>query len=365
MAQVSGKLSHWLAFYLCKGLGIKSLIALSQKQPLDELFKLSSLELQQLGLSQSQADNLVNTDWQLVAHYQEQISTLKIKVISYFDSNYPPLLKQIASAPILLFCLGNTELLRSPQIAIVGSRNATPTGLEIAAEFAHQLSSVGMTVTSGMALGIDGAAHKGALAGTGNTIAVLGTGIDIAYPKRHSLLIKQVAERGLLVSEFLPGTAANAANFPRRNRIISGLSLGVLIVEAQIKSGSLVTVRYALEQNKEVFAVPGSIKGPLSEASHFLIKQGAKLTENISDILDEVSFFCENSLYSIEQPIADEPDCPVFKSIGCEVTSVDQITQRSQLPVDEVQARLLDLELADKIERVLDGYIRLGGHKHV
>jgi len=344
MAQVSGKLSHWLAFYLCKGLGIKSLIALSQKQPLDELFKLSSLELQQLGLSQSQADNLVNTNWQLVAHYQEQISTLKIKVISYFDSNYPPLLKQIA---------------------IVGSRNATPTGLEIAAEFAYQLSSVGMTVTSGMALGIDGAAHKGALAGTGNTIAVLGTGIDIAYPKRHSLLIKQVAERGLLVSEFLPGTAANAANFPRRNRIISGLSLGVLIVEAQIKSGSLVTVRYALEQNKEVFAVPGSIKSPLSEASHFLIKQGAKLTENISDILDEVSFFCENSLYSIEQPIADEPDCPVFKSIGYEVTSVDQITQRSQLPVDEVQARLLDLELADKIERVLDGYIRLGGHKHV
>ena len=234
MAQVSGKLSHWLAFYLCKGLGIKSLIALSQRQPLDELFKLSSLELQQLGLSQSQADNLVNTDWQLVAHYQELIARLKIKVISYFDSSYPPLLKQIASAPILLFCLGNTELLLSPQIAIVGSRNATPTGLEVAAEFAHQLSAVGMTVTSGMAMGIDGAAHKGALAGSGNTIAVLGTGIDIAYPKRHRLLIKQVAERGLLVSEFLPGTAANAANFPRRNRIISGLSLGVLIVEAQI-----------------------------------------------------------------------------------------------------------------------------------
>ncbi len=365
MVQVSGKLSHWLAFYLCKGLGIKSLIALTQKHPPSELLKLTSSQLQQLALSQSQADNLVNTDWQLVEHYQAQIEQLQIKVISYFDDAYPPLLKHIANAPILLFCLGDTELLHAPQIAIVGSRNATPTGLEIAAEFAFQLSSVGMTVTSGMAMGIDGAAHKGALAGTGKTIAVLGTGLDVVYPKRHKLLIKQVAERGLLVSEFLPGTAANAANFPRRNRIISGLSLGVLIVEAQIKSGSLVTVRYALEQNKEVFAVPGSIKNPLSEASHFLIKQGAKLTENMSDILDEVSFFAENSLYSIEQPTAAELDCPVFKSIGYEVTCVDQITQRSQLPVEEVQARLLDLELADKIERVLDGYIRLGGHKHV
>ncbi|MGX1114325.1 DNA processing protein [Pseudoalteromonas sp. MBR-15] len=365
MEQYSGKLAHWLAFYLCKGIGVKTLIALSQKHELSELFALTNAQLQSLGLTQSQASNLTNTDWHQVEHYQTLIKQQQLTVICYFDDCYPPLLKHIASAPLLLFCLGNVALLTSPQIAIVGSRNATPTGSEIAAEFAHQLSLLGMTITSGMALGIDGAAHKGALAGSGNTIAVLGTGLDITYPKRHKLLTKHVAERGLLVSEFLPGTAANATNFPRRNRIISGLSLGVLIVEAQIKSGSLVTVRYALEQNKEVFAVPGSIKNPLSEASHFLIKQGAKLVENVSDILDEVSFFCENSLYNIEQPIADELDCPVFKSIGFEVTSVDVITQRSQLPIDEVQARLLDLELADKVERVLDGYIRLGGHKYV
>ena len=365
MEQVSGKLSHWLAFYLCKGLGIKSLIALAQNHILSELFSFTSTQLQNLGLTKNQADNLANTDWQKVAYYEELIHAYQITTICYFDDHYPAQLKEIASAPLLLFCMGNIELLTSPQVAIVGSRHATPTGLEIAAEFAHQLSCAGITVTSGMALGIDGAAHKGALAGSGKTIAVLGTGLDIAYPKRHKLLTKQVAERGLLISEFLPGTAANAANFPRRNRIISGLSLGVLIVEAQIKSGSLVTVRYALEQNKDVFAVPGSIKNPLSEASHFLIKQGAKLVENISDILDEVSFFCENSLYITEEPIIEEHDCPVFQSIGFEVTSVDVITQRTQLPVDEVQARLLDLELADKVERVLDGYIRLGGHKHV
>jgi DNA processing protein len=210
-----------------------------------------------------------------------------------------------------------------------------------------------------MALGIDGAAHKGALAGNGKTIAVLGTGVDVYYPKRHKLLTDQVSERGMLVSEFLPGTAANANNFPRRNRIISGLSLGVLIVEAEIKSGSLITVRYALEQNKEVFAVPGSIKNPLSEASHFLIKQGAKLVENVSDILDEVSFFCENSLYTIEEATVDEPACEILNSVGFEVTAVDLIAQRSQWPIDKVQARLLDLELEDRVERVLDGYIRV------
>lgn len=359
MKDSSGKLTHWLAFYLCKGLGVKTLLALAQKQPLETLFELTHKQLIECGLSPKVASNLLATDWQQVTHYQDLIKQAQIIAINYFAPLYPPLLKEIASAPLLLFCRGNVELLASPQIAIVGSRNATPIGLEIAAEFAHQLTLAGLTVTSGMALGIDGAAHKGALAGNGNTIAVLGTGVDVHYPKRHKLLNAQVCERGLLVSEFLPGTAANANNFPRRNRIISGLSLGVLIVEAQIKSGSLITVRYALEQNKEVFAVPGSIKSPLSEASHFLIKQGAKLVENVSDILDEVSFFCENSLYNIEELTVDEAACQVLNSVGYEVTAVDLIAQRSQWPIDKVQARLLDLELEDRVERVLDGYIRI------
>lgn len=359
MKESSGKLSHWLAFYLCKGLGVKTLLALAQKQPLDTLFKLTHQQLTECGLNPQVASNLLATNWQQVEHYQGLIKQLQITTIDYFDPLYPALLKEIATAPLLLFCRGNVELLASPQIAIVGSRNATPTGLEIAAEFAHQLTLAGLTVTSGMALGIDGAAHKGALAGNGNTIAVLGTGVDVHYPKRHKLLTEQVCERGLLVSEFLPGTAANANNFPRRSRIISGLSLGVLIVEAQIKSGSLITVRYALEQNKEVFAVPGSIKNPLSEASHFLIKQGAKLAENVSDILDEVSFFCENSLYNIEELTAEEASCQVLNSVGYEVTAVDLIAQRSQWSIDKVQARLLDLELEDRVERVLDGYIRI------
>jgi len=359
MDQSSGKLTHWLAFYMCKGLGIKTLLALSDTHPLESLFDLNQSELQQLGLTQNQACNLLNTNWQQVSYYEQQIQQNNITVICIFDALYPAELKHIASAPLLLFCKGDISLLSSPQVAIVGSRNATPTGLEIASELAYQLTLAGITVTSGMARGIDGAAHKGALANNGKTIGVLGTGVDIYYPKRHKLLTDQVLEHGLLISEFLPGTAANAHNFPRRNRIISGLSLGVVIVEAEIKSGSLITVRYAIEQNKEVFAVPGSIKNPLSQASHFLIKQGAKLVENVTDILDEVSFSYQSGLYNKEEPVNKQSQCEVLSSIGYEVTSVDEIVRRSQWPIDKVLARLLDLELDDEIERVLDGYIKL------
>ncbi len=359
MDQSSGKLAHWLAFYMCKGLGTKTLLALSKHHPLESLFDLPHAKLHELGLTANQASNLLNTDWQKVQHYERLVAEHNIEVICFFDTRYPDSLKHIASAPLLLFCKGNVSLLSSSQIAIVGSRNATPTGLEIASEFAYELTKAGITVTSGMARGIDGAAHKGALAGNGKTIAVLGTGVDIYYPKRHKLLTEQVLNSGLLISEFLPGTAANAHNFPRRNRIISGLSLGVLIVEAEIKSGSLITVRYALEQNKEVFAVPGSIKTPLAQASHFLIKQGAKLVENVTDILDEVSFSYQSGLYSKEETLQQSSDCEVLNSIGFEVTTVDDIVRRVQWPIDKVLARLLDLELDDQIERILDGYIRL------
>jgi DNA processing protein len=359
MQQSLGKLSHWLALYMCKGVGIKTLLALAEQHCLVSLFNLPHAALLQLGLTSSQAHNLLHTNWQQVAHYQQLLQHNNITVITFFDARYPDNLKQIASAPLLLFCKGDVALLSSPQIAIVGSRNATPVGLEIAAEFAYQLTQAGITITSGMARGIDGAAHKGALAGSGKTIAVLGTGVDVYYPKQHSLLSTQVLEQGLLVSEFLPGTAASAHNFPRRNRIISGLALGVLIVEAEIKSGSLITARYAIEQNKDVFAVPGSIRNPLAQASHFLIKQGAKLVENVTDILEEVSFSCQSGLYNLEQPVASSPQCEVLKCIGFEVTSVDEIVRRAGWSIDKVQTRLLDLELDDQIERVLDGYIKL------
>ncbi|WP_419149104.1 DNA-processing protein DprA [Pseudoalteromonas 'SMAR'] len=352
-------LARSLALMLCPGMGIKTITALLQQIELDKLFSLSKAQLSAMGLSEACAQGIAKCNWHQVEQIISRCQQQNIITISYFDAQYPPLLREIASPPLILFCYGDTALLQQPQIAIVGSRSSTQSGTQLAYEFAHGLCRSGLVVTSGMARGIDGAAHQGALAAQGKTIAVLGTGVDKVYPKRHQTLYQEIAEQGLLVSEFLPGTAASSHNFPRRNRIISGLSLGVLLVEAEIKSGSLITARYALEQNKEVFAIPGSIRNRLATGCHYLLKQGAKLTENVEDILEEVSFFCENSLYSIESDEQNEECCPVLENLGFEVTSVDTLTQRTQWPVEQVVARLLDLELEDKVERVLDGYIKL------
>ncbi|CAH9059895.1 hypothetical protein PSECIP111854_02497 [Pseudoalteromonas sp. CIP111854] len=351
-----------LALHACKGLGMATINALQAKCELSSLFRLSFNELKLLGLNDALALQLRSIDWDNLQRIEVRCAQLNITIVSYFDKHYPTLLKEIVSAPFVLFCKGNIQLLGKPQIAIVGSRSASGTGLEIAADFAYHLNQAGLVVTSGLARGIDGAAHKGALAQSGATIAVLGTGVDIVYPKRHNLLYEQILAQGLLVSEFFPGSGPCANHFPRRNRIISGLSLGVVLVEAQIKSGSLITARYALEQNREVFAVPGSIKSPLSQGCHYLLKQGAILTECVEDIIEDVSFLSQNGLYSIESVIksdAPQEDCPVLQNLGFEVTSIDTLTQRTQWPVERVIARLLDLELEDKVERVLDGYIKL------
>ncbi|MBQ4812623.1 DNA-processing protein DprA [Pseudoalteromonas luteoviolacea] len=347
-----------LALQLCRGLGVSTLLALQQKISLPSLFTLGLSDLLQLGLSEDIAKQLHGVDWQRVDQAIKVCEAQNLHIIHYFDKHYPVALTHICNPPWLLFCRGNIALLNRPQIAVVGSRAASRTGLEIAYDFAKQLSQSNLLVTSGMARGIDGAAHTGALDCNKETIAVLGTGVDVIYPQRHRDLYWRIAEQGLLISEFLPGTRAHASHFPRRNRIISGLSLGVLLVEAEIKSGSLITARYALEQNKEVFAIPGSIRHSLSQGCHFLLKQGAKLTEHVSDILEEVSFLPENSLYIIE---SEEPkeSCPILHNLGYEVTDVDTLVQRTQWPVEQVLARLLDLELEDKVERVLNGYIKL------
>ncbi|WP_440054628.1 DNA-processing protein DprA [Pseudoalteromonas sp. T1lg65] len=354
-------LEYCLALTLCQGIGPKTLTALLHKVSIDELFSLNHSQLVQLGLKQEVATRLLNVDWRYIERVICYCASHNIAIISIFDGQYPELLKQICNPPIILFCRGKVDLLFAPQLAIVGSRNATKTGQELAFHFAQQLVESNLGITSGMARGVDCAAHQGALqARSFSTIAVLGTGVDVVYPKRHSELHEKIASEGLLVSEFFPGTTPQSQHFPRRNRIISGLSLGVLIIEAEIKSGSLITARYALEQNREVFAVPGSIRNPMAQGPHHLIKQGAKLVEHVSDILEEVSFFCENSLYNIEAAdIKVEEECPVLASLGFEVTNVDTLTQRTQWPVEKVLARLLDLELEDKVERVLDGYIKL------
>jgi DNA processing protein len=212
-----------------------------------------------------------------------------IQLLGWGDEHYPEPLRHIQDAPAVLYVRGRAELLSRPQIAIVGSRNASRAGLDHAWQFAGALTEKNYAVASGLAQGVDGAAHAGALAAGGDTIAVVGTGVDVIYPCSHKALTGQVVERGVLVSEYPPGTGPKPGHFPRRNRIISGLSRGILVVEAGLRSGSLITARLALEQGREVFAIPGSIHNPLARGCHSLIRQGAKLVETVDDIEEELA----------------------------------------------------------------------------
>jgi len=276
------------------------------------------------------------------------------RIITLLDENYPKQLKEIHFSPPLLFVQGNASLLTHSQISMVGSRNPSPFGKESAFQFAKAFAKAGLVVTSGLAIGIDGESHQGALSAGGKTIAVMGTGPDTIYPKRHYSLAQKIIEQGCLVTEYPTGVKPAAVNFPRRNRIISGLSHGTLVVEAAFASGSLVTAKYALEQNREVFAIPGSIQNPLSRGCHALIKQGAKLIETAQDVLDELQFSLPKS-DKIQQKASD----PFLEFIGYECTPMDLIIQRSDLTAEKVSSILLMLELKGMIASVPGGYVRL------
>jgi DNA processing protein len=284
-------------------------------------------------------------------------------LISLADSNYPKQLLEISNPPAILYAIGNVQWLNHPAIAMVGSRSATPQGEKNAEDFAHSLCDQGLCVVSGMALGIDGASHRGALRSNGATIAVVGTGLDIVYPARHRDLAHKIAERGLIISEFPLGTPSKAQNFPRRNRIISGLSLGCLVVEANIDSGSLITARLAAEQGREVFAIPGSIHSPVSKGCHQLIKQGAKLVENTTDILEELKnllpeYSPNGSLAPFGQ-IAAEPN-KLLASMGFDAVNFETLLTLSGLTTEALSSMLMVLELEGKITIIKGGkYQRL------
>lgn len=288
------------------------------------------------------------------------------RLLTLGDADYPAALLHTADPPLLLHAHGRIELLSRAAIAVVGSRNPTAQGLDHARAFAAAFSEVGLTVVSGLALGIDGAAHAGALqhADTGgSTIAVLGTGLDRVYPRRHLALAHQIAREGLLLSEYTLGTPPLPANFPRRNRIISGLSLGTLVVEAALKSGSLVTARLAAEQGREVFAIPGSIHAPQSRGCHELIRQGARLVESVTDVLDELpwqpdarqpSSVARQQLaaHEGEPSPAGHGDDPVLTAMGYDPVSLDALLARTGWPAAELSAHLLSLELEGRVVRL-------------
>lgn len=278
-------------------------------------------------------------------------------VVTLADAAYPRLLLEIPDPPPLLYCRGRTELLNRPALALVGSRNATAQGTSNAEQFARNFSSAGFTIVSGLAQGVDSAAHRGGLAGEGSTIAVMGTGVDTTYPRSNAALADDIAARGLLLSEFPLGTKAYAHNFPRRNRLISGLAQGCLVVEAALASGSLITARAAAEQGREVFAIPGSIHSPLSKGCHALIKSGAKLAESAEDVLSELASFRRTAFATTRIPAgatenaagAEVPDDPLLACMGFDPVDVDSLCMRAGLPAERVSAELLRLELAGRV----------------
>lgn len=287
--------------------------------------------------------------------------------VGFNEPDFPPLLNQIQSAPLGLFVLGERALLNNPQLAIVGSRSPTPSGKVSTVRFAQELCNAGLTITSGMALGIDSSAHRGCLTALGKTIAVMATGIDVVYPRTNRSLHREIAENGLVVTEYPPGTPPKREYFPQRNRIISGLCFGTLVVEAGIRSGSLVTARLAGEQGREVFAVPGSIHVAVSRGCHQLLKQGAKLVETSHDILEEIGqFFTARPQPTSSETNSAPPKIPpnsesarLYNLIDYTPISTEQLIQQSELTPDKVSHILMQLELDGWVASTPEGYQRL------
>lgn len=275
-------------------------------------------------------------------------------ILTLADATYPQALLEIPDPPTLLYVKGCVDLLNKRALAIVGARNATAQGVVNAEQFARELSRGGLTIVSGLALGCDAAAHTGALDGAGSTIAVIGTGADRIYPSRNQALARRIADGGAIVSEFPLGTPAMRENFPRRNRIISGLSRGVLVVEAAARSGTLITARLAGEQGREVFAIPGSIHSPLSKGCHQLIRQGAKLVDDARDILSELQPDSLPAPSPAALPASGEHSA-MLDAMGFDPVGIDLLAQHTGLTADTLSAMLLSLELESRVAMLPDG----------
>ncbi|VVC75086.1 hypothetical protein AQUSIP_03620 [Aquicella siphonis] len=359
-------LRYWLALLQLPEVGPRTALRwLKQFSDIQALFHASADEMRHKGLSERHSKALSRIDWDQVDKELAWGNQSGCHIIALDDADYPDLLKEVADPPLVLYAHGDKTVLKQRQIAVVGSRNATPGGVKNAGFFAKVLAECGWAVTSGLALGVDGASHRGALAANGVTIGVAGTGLNHVYPRTHRALVEEIVQkRGVVVSEFPLDVPPRAANFPRRNRIIGGLSLGVLVVEAALKSGSLITAQHALEQGREVFAIPGSIHHPLSRGCHHLIRQGAKLVESAEDIFEEMRGLMSDVRRPGENSQAGNREgldglCrEILEQIGYEITPLDVILWRSGLTAGEVSSILLTLELKGYIQSVPGGYVR-------
>ncbi len=348
------ELAHWLALHHAPGLGARRKIELLEAfGSIGALFAAGRDQIARVaGAREAVIDDLLSTpDAAAHAATQQWLADLRNFIVTWADPDYPPLLRQIDDPPLLLYGRGERAVLATPQLAIVGSRNPSPGGRDNARAFAAHLARAGLTITSGLALGIDGAAHEGALAASGKTIAVTGTGLDRVYPPRHRELAHRICAAGALLSEYALGTPPRAENFPVRNRLISGMSLGVLVVEAALKSGSLISARLATEQGREVFAIPGSIHSPLARGCHALIRQGAKLVETANDIIEELGPLAQLVTPALEAHGADldakltDSERDLLACLGHDPIDIDSLATRSGLTPQSVSSMLLSLEL--------------------
>lgn len=335
--------------------------------------RVSREDLTGAGLSEEQGTAFLNYDPAIIEKTLVWLTHPQHHLLTCDSPQYPERLRNIASSPPLLFIAGNPAVLLTPQVAIVGSRRCSHYGRNWASFFAQRLALSDITISSGLAVGIDSIAHRAALEVGGKTLAVLGSGLNHLYPRQHSSLAREIIDSGgAVISEYPLSTRPAAHNFPRRNRIISGLSLGVLVVEATLKSGSLITARLALEQNRDVYALPGAIGNPGSEGPHWLIQQGALLTAHPDTILEQLQSDLKwlpdipnSTIYSHQEGNTPLPFADVLANVGDEVTPVDVVAERAGQPVPAIVAKLLELELAGWIAAVPGGYVRLRRASHV
>ncbi len=357
---VNARVQDWARLQLC-GLSPASLVALLRAFGTPSaIFAANPARRRAVVPASAAAQIETGPDPERLATTLAWLAGAGCSLIAWDDTDYPRTLLEIGDPPPVLYCIGNRTLLARPSLAIVGSRNATAQGEADAEAFAAALSASGLTIVSGLAQGIDAAAHRGGLAAAGSSIAVVGTGLDRVYPAANRDLALALAAKGLLLSEFAPGTPPLKQNFPRRNRLVSGLSLGVLVVEASLSSGSLITARQAAEQGREVFALPGSIHSPVSKGCHRLIRDGAKLVETAQDVLDELRV--PGMATDVRAPSAapdaalqDSVAAAVVAALGFAPTSIDTLVQRTGMAAAEVKATLTTLEIDRRVAALAGG----------
>lgn len=368
MREPASSSEAWLRFVLAPRLGARTVLAmLARHGNAAAAAGASSAEWRAAGAAPATIEALAQPDVARIGHALDWLAADGRSLLTLDSPDYPPLLREIPARPLALFVDGDPATLVLPQLAIVGSRSATPGGLENATAFAYCLAGAGFCITSGLAEGIDAAAHRGALRAAGRTVAVCGTGLDRTYPRRHAALAREVAASGALVSEFAPGTGPSASNFPRRNRVISGLSVGTLVVEAAARSGALITARFASEQGREVFAVPGSIHSPQSRGCHRLIRDGARLVETAADIVGELGGLLQQLGLLAAQggersdgaaaTLAEGPR-RVLDALGWDPVDMDTLVVRSGLTPAELSSMLLPLELEGLVRSLSGGRLQ-------